>query len=908
MQDFARLAPQVSSKVGLAIGGLSGAGANVRVNNFLIDGAPARVVPGNSSTPSLPIEAVKEVQILVAPYDVRFGDFSGVLVNAVSRTGTNAFSLTGFAYSRNDGLGRRSRELPPYDRGQFGFVFSGPILRNRLHFIVAPELQTVSSPARGPYIGQPADAVPALPVSPTDVARFTEIMRSYGLDPGNAGPASNTLRIANLFGRLDLSLPALHSRVAVLHSYSSTDNESLSRADTFALSSYRSTLANDTRLTSLQLHSSLPGGIHNSLALSLRTGRTNFVPDVQSPLVQVAVPSSAGSHVLKAGSQEGSQAVFSASSDLVVSETLLIPLAQGHDVTVGGQIEVLALHRGGVAGAYGTWTFPNLDAFETGTASRYQLRVDFGSAGLSLRALQYAAFAGDTWRVSDRLTIMAGVRGDAFQIRSRAPYNPLVEERFGRRTDEMPPPAWDVSPRVSVTWDPARDNAGRIRAGIGLFTGRYPAAWAHAAIYSNGSGTGQLRCGFLPSDFGPPPAFTADYRAAPRSCANGQGVTSAPLGDVNLLAGKLRMARSLRSSIAYDLDLPGRATATVEAMWTHSLRDFHFANLNLSGPVGADRHGRTMYGSILPNGVSHPGLLSDFAEVIETQNTSNNHSFVATARIDKAFSQGLLLASYTYSRVRDAGLPIRSGMRGTVNWSTQRTVSGSHADLSTGISLYDVPHRTVLAGVLNVPTGKLRTQLSFLWIGESGAPFTYVTGGSDGRGDLNADGALGNDPIYVPTDAADTLQIRFSGISTVAGEGNSASAVARRVHIQQQGLQARIAAMQCLRNQRGSIMARNSCREPWSHTTIASLRGTLPLRNGHSVALHVDVFNVLNLLHRKWGLHRIANVTLLSQSGSTALGEPVFVFDPSKERWQVLATESSYQLQFAIRYSFWPTQ
>jgi hypothetical protein len=80
------------------------------------------------------------------------------------------------------------------------------------------------------------------------------------------------------------------------------------------------------------------------------------------------------------------------------------------------------------------------------------------------------------------------------------------------------------------------------------------------------------------------------------------------------------------------------------------------------------------------------------------------------------------------------------------------------------------------------------------------------------------------------------------------------------------------------------------------------------LAGSHAVAVHMDVFNVLNLLSSRWGQYRVANPTLLSQIGETGPAgpsqQPTFRYDLTMPRWTTLTTESSYQLQLALRYSF----
>jgi hypothetical protein len=162
------------------------------------------------------------------------------------------------------------------------------------------------------------------------------------------------------------------------------------------------------------------------------------------------------------------------------------------------------------------------------------------------------------------------------------------------------------------------------------------------------------------------------------------------------------------------------------------------------------------------------------------------------------------------------------------------------------------------------------------------------------RGDLNADGTNANDPIYVPRSAFDTSEIRFD-----ASDGT--------VPTQQAAFERFIERTACLEHQRGRILERNSCREPWSTTTIASVRQSIPVGR-RTLDVELDVFNLLNLLRRSWGLRREVSPGLLEHVGQTAgpvqTSRSVFRFDTTAPRWTTAAVESAFQLQLALRYGF----
>ena len=188
-------------------------------------------------------------------------------------------------------------------------------------------------------------------------------------------------------------------------------------------------------------------------------------------------------------------------------------------------------------------------------------------------------------------------------------------------------------------------------------------------------------------------------------------------------------------------------------------------------------------------------------------------------------------------------------------------------------------------------------------MGESGTPFTYVATGAARRGDLNADGSNANDPIYVPVSAFDAAEIRFEPFS------RESSGVLETVTAEQQAasFESFIEQTPCLRRQRGRIMARNSCREPWTHTTVASVRQGIPVGR-HLLELELDAFNLFNLLGAGWGRFQLARARVLEHVGQESDpgggSQPIFHFDPGYDKWEVLPVESAFQLQVAARWRF----
>jgi hypothetical protein len=913
--DFVRLVPQISTRVGLPAGGMSGGGVGMRLNHFQADGVSQRSLLGGqphefAGGKSLPFEAVREYQVLLAPFDIRYGDFAGAAINAVTRSGTNRVRGSSFAQFRSDALSRN--DTLPYDRTVYGASLSGPLARDRAHFLVAAEFQRLTSPMAGPYVGQPASATPPVPVRVEDLSRLGTILRRYGLEAGSGGAVLNRNPLRNAFLRLDAALPEVTSRVVLW--FNDTDAETLdfgrgARDAPFPLSSHATTFESATRTGALQVHTALArrGGGHNELFLSRRSTRANSAPEVLQPVITVALPGVSGGVIpVISGTPQQAQSRGVRNHNVNLRDNLTLPLGGSHVATIGLEAEWFRLEPAGVAGSFGSWSFLSLDSLEAGVAERFEATRDFGAGNASLKGAQYALVAGDQWRLGETVSLTLGVRADLLDLRGRPPYHPGVDSVFGRRTDRMPAAHVHLSPRIGFTWRTGGAGRNQVRGGLGVFTGRPPLAWLQMPLLAYGLGTGLLRCGSLPGDQGPPPAFDPDRLSPPTTCAGESGTT--PSGDVELVDPRLRMARTLRGVLAWDRELPGGFVATAEALLTWNLSDFIFVNLNLAGPQSTDSRGRVLYGTIAASGVATPALRdASLPGVIDLQNVRTNRSTQLSARLEKRFSGGAsAMAAYTWSRVRDVQTPIRVNMRGAVNWSS-RAVSGRHDDLRTGISLNDLPHRVILAGSWRAPWRRWTTELAFLYVGESGSPFTYRTAGSRGLGDLNADGSNLNDPIYVPRDAHDSDEIAFTGISADPNADPSPPAQAARVLAQQNAFERFIEDMPCLRQQRGRILARNSCREPWSHTSALSLRQRIPVR-AHGIELQLDLFNVLNLLNDGWGIRRISQSALLTHVGQLAgpggAPQPVFRFQETASPWLTDPAESAFQIQFGLAYLF----
>ena len=918
LYDLVRLVPQMSTWFTLAP-----SGAGTRVNSIRIDGVTDQVPSSNFAAGQLyggkviPLDAVKEYQVLFSPFDVRQGSFAGANINVVTRSGTNELHGSVFGYGTNERLGPnvplvRNTE---YDKQQFGASLGGPIVRDRLFFFLSSEVQRRSIPALGPHVDQSPSDQRSLPVSETDIARFQRLLSAYGLDGGSAGAVTNANPSSSTFLRLDAPIARWNSRITLRGNYGHADSSIFARPTVlaptncpptgcFSLSSLQHSRWVDKRSFAGQLVSNFASGAYNELQAGYTHLVSGFRPTVRQPLILVTVPGTSGAPVvLQSGTHEIATGQRNENWTAELTDNLSIS-AGAHRFTLGFSAQLFDLDAFQLRGAYGIWEFGSLDALQAGTASRYRITRDTGSV-TAARGAYHAVYVGDEWEASSRLSLTFGIRADRSTLSAHPPYVAAVDSVFGLRTDAVPSGAVAWSPRLGFNYRLTSSDSqpAQVRGGVGLFTGRPPLFWLFGGFSAYGLAMRTLQCGPLPGDAGAAPVFRPDFQDPPQSCAGGQTFGTATTGEIDVIDSRLGLPQTMRATLATDARLPFGLVGTIEGLYTRARRAIVFSPLNLEAPVASDRHGRTMYGTVNTAGVASPARVSPtLGDVIAITNQSRDYAYSVVAELRKQSRLADATGSFSYGRSRDVQSPRTISALLTDNWRFARPVTGRQEALSLGTSDFDQPFQVRASGTLRSPWQRFGTSLSFLYIGGSGFPYTYVAGGAAGRGDLNADGAVGNDPIYIPRSAFDTTEIRFGGS-------------AAEVQAQQAAFERFVDGATCLRDQRGRIMGRNSCRSPWMNVTNLALRQTLPSVREQSLVFELQVFNLLNLLSSRWGrialptgssLATTSQIPLLSQTGETAgpQAQPVYRFDSKMSRYSDENFDTYYQLQLAIRYNF----
>jgi hypothetical protein len=845
-RDFLQVADLSPNVTRTPSGGLSISGQNERYNSIVINGAVhqdlfgarASGLPGaGARAKALPLEAVQEFQVQVAPFDVRSSGFTGGFLNAVTRGGTNEWRGSAFGEYRDERffgpLVVDGADLAPdtYRKQVAGATFGGPLRRDVMHIFVAAEAEWRTEPPPGLSLGMGDPLRTRL--APDSAARVSSILAErYGMDPGSLGGYSLRNPSANLFGRLDWRIGERH-QLLVHQNYVRAEREAPVNRTPFGAYEFSSSgyLENSATLATLvQLNSQLREGLRNQLVVNLQRTRDRDRPVSTDPQVDVRVTSDLGTSLvrtLRAGSAYGSH-LNSVGQDLLQATNALSWTRGDLTSTFGAGLDLFRFDHRYLPGSLGYYTFESIADLEANRPRRYEVATLTGGAGPSTRltVAQPALFFQNEHAFPDGLVLHYGIRGDAPLFLGRPERNAEIEEAFGRRTDRLPSGHLLLSPRLGFNWQSTHRFTTQVRGGGGLFTGRVPYIWVANAYAHTGLSRATVVCDSI---FAP---RLDPSGGVPTTCGAGQP-GSAERRSAVVFDEEFRYPRELKVSLAFDQRLPLGVVASAELLLVQTIRQVVIRDLNLNAVGASDRDYyktfgvRRHYGApIAPRGYQQRPLVAGYSHVLEmTNERTRGFAHGVTLGLERQGSLVTMGGSYSFNHSNDVQ-SLRSGDALT-NMATSATSFDTN-DPSRTSSAFESPWKTVLYTRARLPSRRLGTEISFVLIGQGGMAYSYVY-----QEDVNGDGYPGigipldasNDMIFVPASAAD---LPMGLPSQVLFE-------------QMIGLEP------CLAGARGTVLRRNACRSPAFHRL--DMKVVQPLRFGRrGVEATLSVINLLNLL------------------------------------------------------------
>jgi len=886
--DFARLAPQVDSR---GSGAFSAAGRSSRYNDIKIDGAVNNDLfgLGSSGTPGLAapisLDAVQEFQLVIAPYDVRQGGFTGSSLNAITRSGTNTFSGSAYYFGRNQdfvGKGPSNKDYGTFSEKQYGFRLGGPVIKDKLFFFLSGEMGKTTSPtnwiiddSNGPTDFGGKD------VTKADADRFVSILKTkYNFDAGGYGQGFRKMESSNdkLFVRLDYNISDKH-RLTLRHNYVTGDsdrNASAAGSAKFSFADNFYTLNNKTNSTVAQLNSTLGANLFNELTLNYTTIRDIRDTNWDKPFPHIAVEIK-NKYFLMAGTEQYS-AANALDQDIIELTDNLTWYKGKHTFTLGTHNEFFNFSNLFIRDYYGYWEFTSLDNFEKGTSSYYShsfFTTDPSNKWYAkFGVMQLGAYVGDNWAVLPNLTLTLGARLDVPIINDTPTANPVVEQIYQIKTDQSASGNLLFSPRIGFNWDVNKDKKTQVRGGIGIFAGRTPYVWISNQFSNTGieltriSGT-------------PKVPFVSDVDKQPVSGF------SASLNEVDLIDKNFTYPQLLRTNLAIDKELPMGIIGTLEFIYSKNIDEILYQNLNLVDQNKPNPDGRPTYKK-----TKSP----QFSDVIYLTNTNKGYQYSISAQFQKSFNKNSWAnLTYTYGEAKD----VNSGVSAQAYSQWRYNPIGANPnDPALVWSNYDVRHRVGAAVsytfnfLKNAPTS-----VGVFYGGRSGRPYSTTYNYTD----ANGDGSRDNDLVFVPATINDVVLTDSAGVALTGSALTTAWAA----------LDAFIAGDPGLDKYRGSIVPRNASREPWYHSVDARLAQDIPIPGlkDNRLQITLDVVNMLNLFNKSWGklqyVYNQNDVPFTYKGIDTASNKIKMQYsDRTNYRYLTSDLSSRWQMQLGLRYSF----
>ncbi|MGB5821542.1 MAG: carboxypeptidase regulatory-like domain-containing protein [Saonia sp.] len=903
-QDFTRLEPTSD--------GNSFGGRNSQYNNFSLDGSifnnpfglDAATPGGQTAAQPISLDAIDQIQVSLAPYDVTQAGFTGASVNAVTKSGTNEIKGTVYGFFRNQDLTGSKVEgedifVPDLTQTQYGVSIGFPIIKNKLFFFTNFERDQREDLGSNFVADRGQGGNNVSRVSATDLQLVSDALSGLGYETGPfEGYTLDTESTKGIF-KLDWNIND-NNRLAFIYNFLDasrdlTANEfAIGRrgpdATTlqFANSGYR--INNKINSFLAELNSSFNNGTATN---KLQIGYSKF-DDSRDPF---STPAPAiniqqdGVRAIVAGHEPFSinnrleQQVFQITNNLNF-------FSGDHTFTVGFSFERFEFFNSfnlgtyafgddrGFVGVFGDFASVGdfLTAVDNGLIGdaianaegifAANNAVDIGTPGgwnlAETNVGQLAFYVQDEWNITDNFKLTYGLRADKplyFNTRELVQenidrkgglladggtYDPTIQyfDENGDPTllNSLDLPDNDIlwSPRVGFNWDVKGDQSFQVRGGSGIFSGRFPFVWVGNQVQS--------------TDF-------FFYQ------------TTNP---------NFQFPQVWRSNLGIDYRFENGIIASTDIIYTQDMNAATVNNFGAGTPTGTlqGADNRVIY---LPE--DRATVFGGATNAYVFSNVDVGYSFNWSFKLQKQFENNFFASvAYNFLESQDAnslGAEISSDIfdlnpsLGNVNTAT------------TSPSLFGNKHRII--GQLNKSWtyggDKFGTSIGAFFEYAQGGRFSYTY-----SGDINNDGSFTNDLIFIPT-ATQLQQQQFAS----AGQRDAFEAF-----IQQD---------EYLSGRRGGYAGRNDILSPWTGRWDVKVLQDFNFRAGdktNTIQLSIDVLNLGNLVSSDWGVVQNPLTTQPLGVFIDNTGNPVYSFDTTQTSTFVNNPDlvSRWQMQFGLRYIF----
>ena len=903
IRDIERRSPFATIDLGNSRA-VSFAGVNPRFNRFTINGAQVGdsfgLNPDASPTRRgpVPFDAIAQVSVSVAPFDIRQGNFQGGVIDSTLLSGNNNFHFNSFYSQSTSGLqGHQIGTIVipnvKYKSETYGATISGPIIKDKLFFMGSYERNTDPRPLSPGSVGQVPNLTDSLVSQVQSIAKNV-----YNYDTGNILPITNNLDEKfvvkldwNVTDRQRLSFSYINSYDALdslVNSGVSLTGQNTS-APTANAGPAISLASNDYKLTELlrtgiiQLNSDWTDRLSTEARLVYKSYKRGQDPELGRGFAQFKVCAVQANGIADtpttcgfAANGVGNPALYFGPDISRQTNALFTDTYDGSFLVryTAGQHSFKALFQyveNRTTNAFlqysaGAYYFDSIADLQNRNASQFDyqnaLTLNSSDTNANFKYGQYTIGLQDDWVLNDTLRLTAGARYDLFQSSSPIKVNQNFVNRNGFANNKSFDGLYSFQPRASFDFKPV--NNLDIRGGAGVFGGGTPDIY-FSNSYSN-TGAVQNRIAAVVR------ATTVGAGGATATCAapynvpataaictaalNGVTGNSIPAAINNYLtANPASLLTAQTASVAPDFRIPSVTRLTLSAdyklfginfgadyLYSKTNQSVTFTDLR-SIPNGVLPDGRPRYNFRPTPGAT---VTADTNTDIQIGNTTRGRSHIGVLRFDKEYDWGLSLSgSYTYQDVKDVSNASSSVASSLYNAQAVGDPNNAAYGISSDQTKWQFKYNI---GYDHAFFRDYRTIVQLFGETRAGRPYSF-TMQDNGAGRSPVFGTTGNSDhylLYVPTSTTDPL---VSYGDTIASGGVVTQTAAQA----QAALDALINGTK-LGNYRGQIAAKNIARSRVNTRIDLHLEQEIPTFIGGSrVTLFADVENLPNLLNKNWG-------------------------------------------------------
>lgn len=943
LADFTRLTPQSNNN--------SFGGSNFRYNNLTVDGAinndaigfsnSAGGVSGGgqsgaagSGTRTTPysIDVIQEVQVQLAPFDVKLGNFTGGSVNAVTKSGTNETHGSVYYFGKNQSLmgksvdGLKTKIGSDFYESQYGATASGAFVKNKAFYIINVE-QTRRQEPTFYNIGDPGAAVKL-----SEADAVANKLKASGYDPGSyVGAYKINTNSDKIFARFDFNLNSKNS-LMIRALYTNGWGNNLERSSTnFQFGSADFTQYTKNINLVAELKTKISNNVNNQFNVSyINVHEYRDFPGTLAPFMDIDNGRMWLGTWREASIYNMKQQTFELSDNVTITKGI-------HKITLGTHNEFYNLTYGFINSWNGRWEYSRgVNSFLADNPSRIRgafttdpkypndRNTIYNNPPSPFKVALLSAYAQDEIAITPQFKLTSGLRIDYSSVNpqpaldpslnstnsvgyvsknptySATPFNQLNNQWLGKAT---------LSPRIGFNYDVNGDQSVVFRGGTGIFVGRMPFAWMGYAYTLNGTTYGNIDWNGISAATKVPLAL--DPQGLKDTVTKYGGASRSSTREVDIIDNGFKLPRVLRTDIAVDLKFGNGYKLTLDGLYTQTLYDVKFQQINLKDSVAYFSNTPQITTPVYVGGKYNAA----YSNVFMLTNTTKGYRYNFTAQLSKTTNNLKLglhnlnfnwMVAYTYGYSVDLSNGIRNSFQS--NYEVNPSITPSTPDLS--YSNFDLRNRIVgLFGSTLMWNKANATSLSFVYSGQSGNPYSLIYQSAPFGNGSNA-------PLpYIPKDASDIrlADYTLNGVVYTAAQ-------------QATDMFALINGDKYLSTRKGMYAERNGLRTPWTHQLDMKIMHEFKLsktNSRHAIQISLDVFNVLNLLNNSWGhvnfVTNINNQTVnflkfATDANGKAAGAPstgyqptfnyvkptgidghYYTLDPINSRWQG---------QFGIKYSF----